>query len=341
MNLPDYNFIPAPLWLITVLHIVTLSLHFAAMNFLFGGLVVVLFGRLHDKWNDPTIRTMVKLFPSAVAATVTLGVAPLLFLQLVYYQQAYSAAIVSAWWWLAIVDSVIVAYYLFYASSFSAASKPQRLPIFLGIACFLLLFVSFVYSTVFSMAERPDLYRMLYAGNQSGTAVNTAVGSWIFRWLHMLLGAVGVGSFFVGVVGRNNEPAFKVAKTFFLWGIVATMVVGFAYMFTLGDHITPFMRSPAIWLVMVSLVLTLGAMHFFFKKKFVPAALMLFVSLVSMVTIRHLLRLIVLEGEFDPGTIPVSPQWSVFVMFLVCFVVMIGAVWYMLKLFFGDRRQAA
>ena len=100
MNLPDYNFLSAPLWLITTLHIVTLSLHFVAMNFLFGGTVVLLFGRMAGKWNDPAVRDYIKLLPSSMAATVTLGVAPLLFLQLVYYQQAYSAAIVSAWVWL-------------------------------------------------------------------------------------------------------------------------------------------------------------------------------------------------------------------------------------------------
>jgi putative copper export protein len=52
MNLPDYNFIPAPLWLITTLHLVTLTLHFVAMNFLFGGLFVLLFGRLEGKWEN-------------------------------------------------------------------------------------------------------------------------------------------------------------------------------------------------------------------------------------------------------------------------------------------------
>ena len=41
MNLPDYHFLPGPLWLITILHLVTLTLHSAAMNFLLGGLAVV------------------------------------------------------------------------------------------------------------------------------------------------------------------------------------------------------------------------------------------------------------------------------------------------------------
>jgi hypothetical protein len=45
-----------------------------------------------------------------------------------------------------------------------------------------------------------------------------------------------------------------------------------------------------------------------------------------------MLRLIVLEGHFDPATTPVSPQWDVFAIFLVCFVGALATVAYMLKL---------
>jgi hypothetical protein len=339
MNLPGYNFLSAPLWLVATLHIVTLTLHFVAMNFLFGGLVVLLFGRLPDKWQNATVRNYVHLLPAAMAATVTLGVAPLLFLQLAYHRQAYSAAIVSGQLWIAIVGAVMVAYYFLYGASFS--TRTSRIPRFLALAAVLLLFVSFVYSTVFSLAERPGLYRALYAANQSGTVVNPDAGIWLFRWLHMLAGAVTVGGFFVGLLGRNDEPVYRLGRSFLLWGMAASIVLGLAYMMTLGDLLLPLMRSIAIWLVLVSLVLSLGALHFYFKKKFTGAGAMLFVSLLSMVVIRHTLRLIVLKGEWEPASIPVSPQWSVFVIFLGCFVLAIGLLWYMLKLYFTDRARAA
>jgi hypothetical protein len=57
----------------------------------------------------------------------------------------------------------------------------------------------------------------------------------------------------------------------------------------------------------------------------------------GMVVTRHTLRLILLEGKFDPGTIPVAPQWSAFLMFLICFVVALGLVAYMLRLFLTER----
>lgn len=335
MNLPDYNFLSAPLWLVTVLHVLTLTLHFVAMNFLVGGIIVVLFGKFKDKWNDPTVQTFVKMFPNAMAATVTLGVAPLLFVQLTYHKYIYTAAIVSGWFWLLVIVMAIVGYYFLYATSFT--KKIGNKGAYLAIALLCFLYISYVYSSVFAMAERPDIYTALYASNQSGWVLNPEIGSYIFRWLHMMLGAVTVGGFFVGWIGKNNEPAYRIGKQFFLWGMVAAIILGFVYMLTFGDMLKPFMRSIGIWMVTLGLLLSLGSLHFFFKKKFIPAALMVFVSLLTMVITRHVVRTLHFEGIFDPGSIKFAPQWSIFILFLVCFLIAVGLVWYMLKLFLAKE----
>ena len=131
MNLPDSNLLPAPLWLITALHILTLTLHLAAMNFLVGGLVLVLTGRFARRWQNPTVRKVIALAPNIMAATVTLGVAPLLFLQLVFPAQMYSASIISGWFWFLVVPAVILAYTLLYRAAFAsiggAKSQARRL----------------------------------------------------------------------------------------------------------------------------------------------------------------------------------------------------------------------
>lgn len=339
MNLPDYNFLPAPLWLITTLHVVTLTLHFVAMNFLFGGLIVVLFGRLDGKWQNPSVRRYVALLPTAMAATVTLGVAPLLFLQLTYHGPAYAASIVSGWLWLFITVVVMVAYYFLYGAAFAAPARAGRVPVLLALSAIALAYVSFVYSSVFSMAERPDLYHALYAADQSGRVVNSDLRDWVPRWLHMLSGAVTVGAFCVGLLGKDDERVFKLGRNWFVGGMAAAIVLGFVYLFALGDLLLPMMRSPAMWLILVSLVLSLGSLHFYFKRKFIGAGLMLFVSLLAMVVVRHILRVIVIGDAWNPATIPIKPQWSVFVIFLVCFVIAIALVWWMLKMFFGDRAR--
>ncbi len=339
MNLPDYSFLSAPLWLVTILHIVTLTLHFLAMNFILGGVVVVLLGKFNDRWQHPTVQKMVKFFPNAMAAAITLGVAPLLFVQLVFARQIYSASIVSAWFWLMIVVVAIIIYYLLYAASFRMGSPGKPVGTYLVLSLIGLLYIAFVYSSVFSLAERPELYRSLYASVQSGLVINSDIGSYILRWLHMLLGALAVGSFYAGVFGRENDGAFTIATKFYLYAMVSAMVLGLVYLFTMGEYIQPFMRSAAVWWLVVSIVLSLGSLHFFFKKRFVPSGVMLVVSLIGMVTIRHTVRLIYLDGIFDPASLAIKPQWSIFIVFLVCFLIAAGLVWYMLRLFFKRDGQ--
>jgi hypothetical protein len=337
MSLPDYNFIPAPLWLITALHILTLALHFIAMNLLFGSIVIVLWGRFTRRWEHPVVQRFINLFPSAMAATVTLGVAPLLFVQLVYHRQLYAASIVSAWFWLLIFVAVIFSYYFLYAAAFGKKNGTRK-RVYLILTLVGLVYVSFVYSSVFSLAEKPALYRKLYTANQSGFVINPDIGGYIFRWLHMLLGAVTVGGFFIGLIGRDSEEGFRTGKTFFLWGMAAAALFGFVYLIQLGDLLLLFMRTPAIWTLTIGIVLSVGALHFFFKKKFWAAGGMLFVSLLTMVYARHTVRLLRLRESFDPSSLQVSPQWTVFALFLICFVVALGVIAWMIRAYFREAR---
>lgn len=338
MSLPDYNFLPAALWVLVGFQIFTLTLHLIAMNFLVGGLIVVLHGKFAERWQNPTVRLFVKLFPVALAATITLGIAPLLFLQVVFPRQIYSAAIVSGWFWLAIVPAAIAGYYLLYSASFSRTSGTRSPRAALLAALLAFIFISLVYSSVFSMAERPELIKQLYQRAQGGLTWNPHFGDYVFRWLHMIFGAVTVGGFFIGLLSRNDAEGFETGKRFFLWGMIAASLVGMAYLLTLGTFLPKFMNTPGIWVLTVGILLSLGSLHFFFKRRFLPASLMVFVSVLAMVATRHYVRLVKLEGLFDPSSMRVFLQWSPLLLFLVCFVIAAALVWYMIRLFFSEAR---
>ena len=338
MNLPGYNFLPAPLWLIETLHVVTLTLHFVFMNFVFGGLVAVLFGKFANKWDHPTVKLLIKLFPSAMAGTITFGVAPLLFVQLTYHRQVYAASIISGWFWIGILAAVIFSYYFLYGASFG--KKTGNKGLFLGLALLGMLYVSFMYSSIFALAEDPALQKQVYAAGQGGLGLNPDVGSYIFRWLHMVTGAITVGGFLLGWLGHKHEDAYKVGKGFFLWGMAVAALFGLIYLVTFGDFILPFMRSAGIWVLTVGIVLAAGSLHFYFKKKFVPAALLVFVSMVCMVITRHMVRYLRLKDVYEPSAMPVHPQWGIFLIFLVFFLVAVGLVWYMLKIYLGSPEPA-
>jgi hypothetical protein len=340
MNLPDSQFLAAPLWLVTLLHLVTLTLHFVAMNFLLGGVIVVLYAAVKKRWDDPTLMRFVRLFPMAMAATVTLGVAPLLFLQLVYPRQIYAAAIISGWFWLGVIGAVIVAYYALYRASMRGERTGKVSKAALGVAVLGLLYVSLVYSSVFSMAERPELMATVYAQNQAGTTVNPAVADYGLRWLHMLLGAITVGGFFVGWLGQDRPEVYRIGKHVFIGGTVAASMAGMFYLVTLKDIMLPFMKSPGIWAVMAGMMLSVAAIWFFWIKRFWLAALSLFVSMLGMVYARHTVRLLRLDGTFDPASWRVATQWSPLVLFLVCFVIMLAVVAWMLRLLLVSGKAA-
>ena len=334
MNLPDYNFLSAPLWLITVLHIVTFTLHLVAMNFMVGGIIIVLNGSLNGRRDDSTVEMFIKMFPTIMAATVTLGVAPLLFLQLVYGRQVYAASIVSGWFWIMIFAVVIVCYYCLYIAAFRGKGRKKLVNTCLSIALICFFYISFVYSSVFSMAEHPDLYKALYTVNQSGMVINPDIGSYFLRWLHMLTGAVMVGGFFIGLAGKESEEVFGIGRVFYIGGMIITMAVGLGYIFTFGNNLVPFMKSPATPLLLVSITLSLGSLFYFLRKNFLPSGMMLLVSFAGMVYVRHLLRVLNLKDYFDPAMVPIKSQWLFFTIFLVCFIIAIALIVYMLKLFF-------
>ena len=341
MNLPDYEFLSAPLWLVTVLHILTLTLHFVAMNFLLGGVLITIFAAIRRRWDDPTLKKFARMFPAAMAATITLGVAPLLFLQLVYHRQVYAAAIVSGWFWLLIIGVVIVAYYALYRTALKAERTGKISVAALVLALAGLIYVSLAYSSIFSMAERPNQIHALYAANQSGWIWNPATGDWVLRWLHMVLGAVTVGGFIVGMIGRDQPEAYALGKQFFVGGMVLAALAGMAYLLSLLPYLAAFMHTPAIWALTVGVLLSLGSLHFFFKRNFCVSGTMLFVSMLTMVYARHVVRLLKLAGQFDPASWRVAPQWSVFALFLVCFVAMLVVVGYMIWLVIRAKPKAA
>jgi hypothetical protein len=257
-----------------------------------------------------------------------------LFLQLVYHRQVYSAAIVSGWFWLNVITAVIIAYYALYRAALKGEKTGKlSLPV-LVLALLPLLYVSVTYSSIFSLAEHPKLIHELYAQNQSGLVWNPDIGDYGLRWLHMFLGAVTVGGFFVGMLGRDEPATYKTGKQYFVIGMALASLAGMAYLLSLLPILAAFMRTPAIWALTAAVLLSLGSLHFFFKKNFCASGTMLFVSMLGMVYARHTVRLLQLAGQFDPASWRIVPQWGPFLMFLICFVIALAVVVYMLRLFF-------
>src|SRR5208282_4489114 len=155
MNLPipypDPMPLPAPVWLLRTLLLLTFFLHVLFMNCLLGGAAVALVCTLRRKSSAFSARLagdLGRLLPTVFAFTITLGVAPLLFLQVMYGQFLYASSILIGVPWLAIIGIVILAYYGVYF--FSMKGEHGGTPVILALVLLLLASVAFIYSNNFT-----------------------------------------------------------------------------------------------------------------------------------------------------------------------------------------------
>ncbi len=98
----------------------TLVVHVVFMNYVLGGTAflaaasVLRFWRRSEMAPDPIVEKARDWMPFALGAAITAGVAPLLFLQILYDKPFYTANLLLLHRWMSIVPVLILAFYLLY-----------------------------------------------------------------------------------------------------------------------------------------------------------------------------------------------------------------------------------
>ncbi|HEU4522370.1 MAG TPA: hypothetical protein VFT12_10225, partial [Thermoanaerobaculia bacterium] len=180
--------LPAPPWLMWSLLMLTFAVHVVAMNFVLGGSIIALTARLRRSDDDARLAKWIgAVLPTIVAATITFGVAPLLFMQVLYGRLFFSSAVLMAWWWLAVVPLLIIGYYGTYLIAMKRAFAGAAAAVAMIFAT-----IAFIYSNNMSLMLRPERFLPMYVSDARGVQLNLADPTLIPRYLHMLLGAIAV-----------------------------------------------------------------------------------------------------------------------------------------------------
>lgn len=136
---------PAPTALYLTLFVMTLLLHVIFMNYVLAGTAYLAFAGLVKRkpveTGNATIASILRdWMPFAVSAAITMGVAPILFVQILYKESFYTANLLLFHRWMSIVPVLIVGFYLTYLLKGSKlATGHVALRIFVGFgaaACF-------------------------------------------------------------------------------------------------------------------------------------------------------------------------------------------------------------
>jgi hypothetical protein len=360
---PDPLPVPAPPWLLHALLLATFFLHLLAMNLVLGGSILGAVARLRARSPDgghlaALARAWAQALPVLFAATVTLGVAALLFLQVLYGRVFFASSVVMAWGWLAVVPLVMLAYAGAYALA-AAKNRSRRWPSWVacGVAAAAVI-VAFLYTNNMSLMLRPAALAARYQADARGLHLALDDAALVPRFLHTALGGVAIAGLAVALVGsrrRLRESGFGAwaMRHGSLWFVAATIVnllVGFWWLGALPRHTVARLvggDATAALVFAAGIAAGLAAVGAFIGGVAAPrpaasvragtvAALL---SLACMIATRDHARRAALEAAgFAPATW-VEPQWGAIALFAALFVAAAATVWWMVATL--ARRPAA
>jgi hypothetical protein len=346
--------LPAPAWLLDFLLVFTFILHLLPMNFLLGGTAMVAVSSFIGR-NDAKHRELARraggALPPVVAFAITLGVAPLLFLQLVYGQLFYTSSVLMAWFWLAVILLVLLGYYGVYWFTMQREELGRRAAWVMLASAVIFLLVAFIFSRNMTAMLRPQDFYDEFMKGQVGVSLGRLTGSGLARLLHFVVASLamaGLGVALLSRLWRREAPEFatwahRYGLRWFQAGAGTEILVGVWFLFSLpadvrGQFLGASTRGTLLLVaaVLLAIVALVAARH-----SLAVSTLAIVGTISLMAVIRHLVRVAYLEPYFDPHTLPVHGQWVVFSLFVILLIAGIATVAWMLYVFFRPAAPQA
>jgi hypothetical protein len=332
--------LPAPVWLLKALHIVTLSLHFVAVEMLLGGLLVACALCLFSKGAEGSVttRALARRMPVVMTYVINFGVPPLLFAQVLYGRALYTSSVLIGAYWISVIFLLMLCYWLLY--QFSARLELGKRAWPLSLAAWIIAgFIARILSSNMTLMLRPEIWQSMYTGSASGTSLPTGDPTLIWRWLFMMTGgAMVAGLWLIYLSGRvtfaevDQKYMARLGGILTAAGAVATAMMGLqvgasqpgAVQVELVSNL--FYRvSGYAFLAVIFLVVATGLIVIVTKQ--VPKILTLstpVLALLAMATAtitRDGIRDITLALKgFNVWSQPVVTNWSIVLIFVVLFV---------------------
>ena len=112
-----------------VVYVLTLVVHVFLMAYVLAGSLWLAWATLFPgtdlipRTKQPLARILRDWMPFALSGAITAGVAPLLFVQILYRQQFYTANLLLGWRWMVVIPVLVIAFYLLYVVKSKVVSR--------------------------------------------------------------------------------------------------------------------------------------------------------------------------------------------------------------------------
>ncbi len=344
--IPTPDVLQVPWGWFQVLLTVTFFLHLLVMNILLGCSLITFFRHAAGK-TSATNRVIAKKLPFTVAFTINFGVAPLLFLQVIYGHFMYASSVLMALYWLSIVGILIFTYYGTYIYSLNYDRAPDFHTVLSGFIATTLLVVAFIFTCNLALSVNPDSWSAYFA-NPEGTLLNLSNPTIFPRFLHSVFGSVAVGGLAIGLYydykkrkgDENTEAGITTGMNWFAGATILNFGVGTWYWGSLPESVRALTGDGSFFFLTFLLFGIVGAIFsliYGLLHRVRPATYSLLATLFCMVLVREFARRLTLAPWFKTSDLEVAPQYSPLIAFLLVFAGGLALVWYMIRLVLTDK----
>lgn len=360
---PDPIPLPAPLWLFKTLNIITLGLHFVALEILIGGLLIVAILNFLGAREGAALRLnqsahlMARRLPIVMTYVINLGVPPLLFTQVMYGQALYTSSVLIGLWWISVIGILMLTYWMLY--KVAERTEERRSAWLMAIGAWLFIgLIARIYSTNFTLMLRPEDWQALYENSALGAVLPMNDPTTTPRWLTMLAGGFAVAGVWMIWLSTTSKASEDVAAHLnSLGGKIA--LVGFALQLGAGYWVylaqpeavkeqlgtqTLYLVSGYAWIALVAMLMGLSAIAIARKPSPMlswSGAALVPLAMLAMVNYRDGIRdtTLLLKG-FNVWERTIVTNWSVVGIFLALFVIGVGVLGWLISVVMRSKEES-
>ncbi len=350
----DPHGLPGPPWLFHVLLVFTFFLHMVFMNLTLGGTLLAFVAHLRgggrgDGFRGVLAGRLMTVNGFGISLTITTGIAPLLFIQVIYQQYFYAATILIAGIWFAMVILLVLGYYAAYLYKFRGAPATGRGGGFwLGLSAVMFLVIAMIHVAVNLVSAQPEKWAGLADSEWSVLADPTY---WP-RLFHFVLAGIAFAALVAawwavrqansGADVENNSEIARYCWSWALWATVLQVADGFLLLMLLPRPVLGgLMRGGAATLgpLTVAIVLGIGLLVMLARSRnpvenagLVSGTLGAMVLTIAVMSVtRHQVRELYLAATARQYEFVVVPQWGNFLLFAVLLIAGLATVAYMVR----------
>ncbi len=337
-GLRDPMGVPFYPWLFQVLMVLTFALHIIFVNLAIGGSFMAVYEHYKKgEFNKKLSRFLARSSTVNLSAAVVLGVAPLLFVQVIYDPFWYVSNVLSAWWavgFLCFVTGAFLSLYAFYLKR-NPDTGMKGFGFFGWVTFGLLLLAGFSMHLLSFQFLEPEKWKAWYlTGTMMNTSGTTVYDFRISRYLHFIIASFAITGVFMMLYGWFFSKRKDMDKEYLhwvalsgaklaLWGTVVAMIMGIWWLFSVPSQFhfagNPFLLLGVALGVVFLIVLVMAQREP--EKYAVVSALFGFLAVLGMSVAREVLRMVYL-GKFNYSiyTYKLNINWGSTALFLLTFI---------------------